>query len=607
MKSIGLILVTLLVLFFYNIYAGSRTLPNLYFAGESIGNLTRNQLSRQVDSRLESFERSQILFEISTGGTSYSVASSPAALGTTFDREATVARAFELGRSGNINRDALARFNFLTKRQITPWYNVDWAQMVGEIDRLFGPYNQGARDATVEYKGGWQIIPEETGQVIDRSALISALAQRLEELDGNPIAVKIVEDKPMVVTAGAQKALDRVKVLENQRIVLVYEHDSWKLSGQNLLNILKFYPKSKESGYEVGWWLLGDRVEIWGFSGSDSEVVDLNVGMDQAQLADFIDGVAKSVDQETVDATIAFEGERVIQFTPARDGRRLDRDLTREILLSKIAVDNPTVEETITINLPVTVKVARIAGSQVDSLGIKELLGKGVSYFTGSIPNRIHNVTLGAKRISGTIVAPEETFSFNATVGEVSGATGYKQAYVISSGRTVLDDGGGICQVSTTVFRAALNAGLPIVARTAHAYRVGYYEQKGFRPGLDATVWAPAVDLVFKNDTEKHVLVQAVVDPQDSRLEVDIYGTGDGRRVELAQPVVSKLAPAPEPRYQDDPTLPKGVVKQVDFAAQGATAVFSRKVWRGGKLIIDEVFKSVYRPWQAVFLVGTGG
>ena len=178
---------------------------------------------------------------------------------------------------------------------------------------------------------------------------------------------------------------------------------------------------------------------------------------------------------------------------------------------------------------------------------------------------------------------------------------------MISSGRTVLDDGGGICQVSTTVFRAALNAGLPIVSRTAHAYRVGYYEQRGFKAGLDATVWAPAVDLAFKNDTDRHILVQAVVDRAGGKLQVDIYGTGDGRRVELSEPVISNIKPAPEPRYQADPTLPKGTIKQVDFAAAGATSVFTRKVYKGDQLIIDDTFKSNFRPWQAVYLVGTGG
>ena len=124
----------------------------------------------------------------------------------------------------------------------------------------------------------------------------------------------------------------------------------------------------------------------------------------------------------------------------------------------------------------------------VNDLGVKELVGSGYSTYSGSIENRVFNVSHGASKINGVLIPPGETFSFNKTVGDITAATGFKQAYVIKSGRTVLDDGGGICQVSTTLFRAALNAGLPIVNRTAHAYRVGYYEQ-GFPPGIDATIY----------------------------------------------------------------------------------------------------------------------
>lgn len=596
-----------MVLFFYNIYSASRTLPNLYLAGEPIGNLTRDQLIEQVDARIDNFEGSKLLFEIDSGDDIARVESSLSQLGITVEREATVKRAYELGRSDNMSRDLLWRFNFWTKKPVPPEYSIDWVRLTSELARLFANYNLPSRDATIKYQGEWQIVPEGVGEVIDSSSLVLALRLRVEDLSSDPITVLKVGDEPRVVADHAQRALDRVKILESQRIVLTFEHDSWRLSGQNLLNILKFYPRGKERGYAQSLSVLGESVELVDLTVGGGRSVELEVGLDEAQLVGFIRGIAKSVNQETRDATIAFDGERVTQFTPAVDGRKLDEDLTREILLSKVAIDNPSAEETITINLPVLVTRARIASEEINSLGIRELIGRGVSYFAGSIPNRIHNVTLGAKRVSGTIVKPGETFSFNARVGEVSAVTGYRQAYVISSGRTVLDDGGGICQVSTTVFRAVLNAGLPIEQRTAHAYRVGYYEQRGFKPGFDATVWAPAVDLVFKNDTSQHILVQAVVDPYDLALTVDIYGSRDGRRVELSQPVVSNIKPAPEPRYLDDPSLPKGTVKQVDFAARGATSVFTRKVWRGSELLIDDVFKSVYRPWQAVFLVGTGG
>jgi vancomycin resistance protein YoaR len=252
------------------------------------------------------------------------------------------------------------------------------------------------------------------------------------------------------------------------------------------------------------------------------------------------------------------------------------------------------------IKLPVS--IIRPKNKLTNELGIRELIGTGVSYFSGSIENRKFNIGLAASRINGVLIPPGEEFSFVNTVGDISANTGFKQAYVIKSGRTVLDDGGGVCQVSTTIFRAALNSGLPITARTAHAYRVGYYEQ-GFPPGIDATIFHPSVDFKFKNDTDKHILVQASV--AGNSLTVELYGTSDGRTVTMTKPVVTGITPAPPEIRQDDPTLPRGTVKQVDWAANGANVSFSRTVTKGGITYINEVFRSNYRPWQAVFLVGT--
>ena len=168
----------------------------------------------------------------------------------------------------------------------------------------------------------------------------------------------------------------------------------------------------------------------------------------------------------------------------------------------------------------------------------------------------------------------------------------------------MLGNGGGTCQVSTTLFRAALREGLPIVERHAHAYRVGYYEQDS-APGIDATVYVPSVDFKFKNDTGHHILIQSILDPEELRLTFMIYGTSDGRISEVTTPVITNQSPAPETKFEDDPTLPVGTVKQVDFAAAGANTVFTRTVTRDGKVIIADTFKSNYRPWQAVFLRGT--
>jgi len=271
------------------------------------------------------------------------------------------------------------------------------------------------------------------------------------------------------------------------------------------------------------------------------------------------------------------------------------------------AIENLIVtdEKTTTIEIPVSQTKPQIATGDVNNLGIKELIGRGTSRFAGSIPSRIHNVELASSRINGLLIKPGETFSFNSSLGEVSGSTSFQQAYVIQSGRTVLGDGGGVCQVSTTIFRAALNAGLPIIERKAHSYRVGYYEQDS-KPGIDATVYNPTADLKIKNDTPGHILIQTIFNRKNLTLVFELYGTSDGRVATISTPRVWDLVPAPPDLYQEDPTLAPEVKKQVDWAAAGAKAAFDYKVERFGETLQQRTFYSNYRPWQAVYLVGPG-
>ncbi len=318
-----------------------------------------------------------------------------------------------------------------------------------------------------------------------------------------------------------------------------------------------------------------------------------------------IEPLGKKVFVAPVDALFTFQNGRVLAFRPSSEGQEIDMKELKSKVDSKILdVVSSGKSQNIKIAVPIKVLKPEVTTEKVNTLGIKEIISTGTSLFQGSIPNRIYNITLAATRLNGILVAPGEVFSFNKALGDVSAFTGFQQAYVIQNGRTVLGDGGGVCQVSTTLFRAILNAGLPVVERKAHAYRVGYYEQDS-PPGLDATVYAPSPDLKFKNDTGNSILIQSFIDPNIQRLTFVLYGTKDGRTVTMTKPVVTNQTPAPEPLYQDDPTLPKGVIKQVDFAAAGATATFQREVVKNGKIIISEKYVSNFQPWRAIYLRGT--
>lgn len=602
------VLVLLLCLLFlgYGFYFRNKTFPNVFLSDLKVSNNNMDSLAVVVARKIQNFESEPVVFIVNDGQNSEEIETTYENLGIKLDNVKSANLLYKQGRSENFFFNLAFRIRSLfVKTVVEPVYTLDASRFASTLDSLLAKHTKSAADATVVFEGSIKIAPEQAGRVYNRELLTETIRNRVGAFSILPVEVNFVDVQPQVKSTNATKALEKVKTLNNQRISLKHDRETWLLVGENLLSVLRFRPEAS-LGENLPSVFLNEPVVFSSVNLIGAFESDLDVTLDEDYLEKFVGDIATAVDVDTVDATLKFDGQKVSQFTPAKDGQKLDEGLTKKLILEKISVGNISGEGVIVINLPVALTKARIANEEINSMGIVELIGKGVSYFAGSIPNRVYNVTLGSSRVNGTIVKPGESFSFNRAVGEVSGASGYKPAYVISSGRTVLDDGGGICQVSTTVFRAALNAGLPIVARTAHAYRVGYYEQHGYKAGLDATVWAPAVDLVFKNDTNHSILVQAVVDPLNVRLEVDIYGTGDGRRVELSEPVISNVKPAPEAKYQDDPTLPKGTVKQVDFAAGGATSVFTRKVSKGTQVIIDDVFKSNYRPWQAVYLVGTG-
>lgn len=339
--------------------------------------------------------------------------------------------------------------------------------------------------------------------------------------------------------------------------------------------------------------------------------------LDKPVLLQKIALIAPLIEKVPIDAVYKFESGagpdhkgRVVAFVSSENGLAIDADQLFENIKTRAQVNfSPSPESLSKIQwvfpLPTKVILPTIKTSTADDLGIKNLLGHGESYFYDSIPGRVYNIKLGTDKIAGSLIAPNEIFSFDTAIGTVSAVFGFQKAYAIIKGKTVLDDGGGVCQVSTTLYRSVLNSGLPVVERAAHSYRVGFYEQGGFLPGLDATVYPPSPDLKFKNDTGHWILVQAVFDPENHKLTFELFGTNDGRKTEIQGPYILSTSPPPDPIYEDDPTKPVGTVTQVDTAHYGAKIYFNRLVTRGSETLIKETVYSDFIPWPARFLKGT--
>jgi vancomycin resistance protein YoaR len=401
--------------------------------------------------------------------------------------------------------------------------------------------------------------------------------------------------------------LQRSKPFANLQVTLSFEDNIATISGIDLAASFDA-SFSKTQAYSVGrtGHFLTDTYQKWRAATTGIFLNSL-FKMNTLFIDDVLANLQIHINTSPQDALFQFEQGKVKSFQVSKPGRHLDTEKTKQMILTyihSVGNDPRALLPDYVLPLPVVSDAPKISTENSNNLGIKELLATGTSRFHHSIPGRVHNVELAASKINGHLIAPGTEFSFNDALGDVSAATGFAPAYIIKEGRTVLGDGGGVCQVSTTLFRAALATGLPISERHAHAYRVGYYEEES-PPGIDATVFAPGYDLKIKNDTGNYILIQARIDTANYALAFDFYGTKDGRTVNMTKPALYSQTPPPADLYQDDPTLPVGVVKQVDWSAYGGKTSFDYTVTRGNEVLTKQTFYSNYQAWRAIYLRGT--
>ncbi len=331
-------------------------------------------------------------------------------------------------------------------------------------------------------------------------------------------------------------------------------------------------------------------------------LLTLPTGYSTSAMETIFDSITKDIGTVPIEPELSIDNGIVTKFVAPKDGIGVDSNENKKLLqeaLEKIEQG----EKPKPIALVLTTQAPKTALASTNTIGIEEKIGFGESTYSHSIANRIHNVGLTTSKIHAKLIQPGETFSFNAFLGDVSAKTGFKPAYVIKEGQTVLGDGGGVCQVSSTLFRAILNAGLPITERRGHSYRVSYYEQNS-KPGFDATVYAPHPDLRFVNDTDSPILINAVANAKKTYMYVELYGKSDGRKAEIVNYKQWGARPAPAAVYQDDPTLKPGQIKQVEYAAPGLNTSFDYVVTYPSGEKKEQTFKTTYVPWRAVYLRG---
>ncbi|MDD3998658.1 MAG: VanW family protein [Candidatus Shapirobacteria bacterium] len=447
----------------------------------------------------------------------------------------------------------------------------------------------------------------------DEEELNKTIAEIASQIDKPFIPAEIILNKNVEIVDGELGQTTKQELFKEMIITRLKKYEI-KGETQIPVEIIGEIPSDsdKEKALEIAKSYIGKSVTF-----KDNEVsteiddkvlvnwISFGGGCQAQKVSEYVDNLSLSLKKEAQDAVFKFENGKVIDFLPAKEGYSIDSEkMKTEICRDFLNWKNLT-EKNIVGELPLLKVQPKINNSDVNNLGIKELLGRGTSSFKHSSEIRNWNVEKGASIVNRILVAPGETFSFIKSLGEVSLDNGYKKAYIIRQGRTVLDVGGGVCQVSTTLFRAMLDAGVSITERQPHAYRVSYYEEDT-KPGFDATVFIPKPDLAFINDTSHHLLIQSYYDGINKKLTYEIYGTSDGRKTVIDNYKQWGAAPAPPEVWIDDPTLPLGKVVKDESAVPGLKTAFDWTVTRNGEIIHKKTFTSSYVPWAAVYRRGTG-
>jgi vancomycin resistance protein YoaR len=287
-------------------------------------------------------------------------------------------------------------------------------------------------------------------------------------------------------------------------------------------------------------------------------------GINEAAVRQSLEDFAKTAEKDPVDAKFTIDGGKVTAFGSSQEGLRIDREKGMETIVRSLSDESRDAART--VELPVVTVQPAVRTSDAERLGIVELLGEGRTNFAGSPKNRVHNFKRAMEQFNGVIIPPRSEFSFVKLLGPVDGEHGYLPELVIKQNRTEPEFGGGVCQVSSTIFRAAVYSGLEITARRNHAYPVKYY----LPYGMDATIYVPKPDLKFVNNTPGHILAQGSI--EGSELIFRFYGTSDGRKVEVDGPHVTE-------------SHPDGAMK----------TVFTQKVTDAqGNVMIEDSFRSNY-------------
>lgn len=487
------------------VYSG-KVYPGVSADGVYLGGLSRASALNALQSRMDDYDSRVI--PITYGDTTLGI--NAPKLGTKYDLPKAVDLAVSYGRNGNLRHRLAEQLRALVGRATNvAVYSYDDTRLTPYLSQVSDDVSQPVNNASFNFVAGTaNIAPAQVGKRLDRGLLTMAIEDRLANTSSEAIEAPIYDMPPLILTADLKQPEQQV----DQYLVAPLH---LQMNGQTV-DVLPT---------DIVGWIQVTRQPAKQFEQTNN-VADIyptpsavSVSIDDTKVAAYVKTLAAKIDQPGQDAALAIQDGKATVFKPSRNGIALNQDKALQQIkdaLTKSSTGRDLV-------LDVTITRPTVREDDLNNLGINELLSEGFSTFPGSSSARLTNVRIGAARFNGVLVKPGDTFSFGALLGDVGPEQGYQPSLVIIGNKEEKQYGGGLCQVSSTAYRAALTAGLPIVERTNHSFAVDFYTQPYGIPGVDATIYYPQADFKFLNDTGHYILIQTIM--QGTTLKFDFYGT----------------------------------------------------------------------------------
>lgn len=570
---------------FRGVYRG-RIFPGIYLGWINLSGQTPTDAAGLLAEDISYSETGEITLQYDD----LSWQATPSDLGLFFSPNYNAEQAFAAGRTGGIARRIADQIKILRHGQVlTPKFVLDEKTGLDYLETIAAEVNQPVVEASLKLEGLDVLVqPGQIGRELDLKASLDVAALQMESMQSGSIPLIVTETYPEILDVSAQAEFAR-QILSQPLVLRIpdaAENDPgpWTIQPEQLVEMM-----------------IIERVD----NGSSAIY---RIALDSEQLRAYLQNRSKRINRDPVDARMYFDDDtrELVLIEAEQDGLALDVDQSIIDIQAQLQDGKHDIDLAVEKTFPDIT-----AETSAEDLGIKELLESQATYFYYSDQARINNIVTAAAKFHGIFIAPGETFSMADHLGDVSLDEGYSEAWIILGDRTIKGVGGGVCQVSTTLFRTVFFAGLPVVERHPHAYRVPYYEQTPSGghdskwAGLDATVYVPVVDFKFTNDTENWILMETYV-YNGVMLTWKFYGTSDGRTVDWNSTGVKNKKEPPDPIYEENPDLAKGEIRQVDWPAEGGTVTVTRNVYRDGGRLWQDIFTTKYQPWAAVCQYGPG-